>query len=325
MNRVRTFKCGFLALSLAAVAWAQESAQPTAPASPDNPAQTQPVEQAINASLGHVTLVSPGGEPRREFRYAPAVGDTQRLLLTVKTASAATLNGGPFPGQEIPAIRIAIVSEVQFVSPEGDIHVNFRLKDGEVLPAQGVPDHLMQRIEQSLKAINGLGGSVVLDNRGNVKQGALDVPAFASPTIAVAVKNLRAVLEQIIVPLPMEAVGPSATWSRVHQSDANPNKIRLRQTAVYEAVAADDSAVSMKVHLTQSADRQMLGKQAGAEIELVSHQGSGEGHAAVKFRHILPPMSKTRVESRSNLQLNLAGDTQAMAVDFVLEIDAEAR
>jgi len=265
-----------------------------------------------------VELLAPGAEPRQELRLQPKVNTKQITTITTTMDAVGTLSGQPMPSIEIPASVMKMETTITQVEANGDIHSQFSFTDADVTPAPNSLPELVNGLRSAIKGIVGLKGTSIVDNRGQIKAGNIDLPEGSDPIANQLFKQISNSLAQASSPLPQEAVGIGAKW-RV-ASVLNVSGINLSQSTIYELVTLKDNVATFNVSMEQQAQSQKLslpGMPTGATLTLKSLKSQGQGQIVVPLDIAIPARSVIAIRSRNEMNVKPANDEE----DATLETD----
>jgi hypothetical protein len=286
---------------------------PVSAATPVLLTQTNNTSTTPPKASTQVELLAPGAEPRQELRFQPKVNTKQITTITTNMDAVGSLSGQPMPSIKIPASVMKMETTITQVDANGDIHSQFSFTDADVTPAPDSPPEVVNMLRSALKLIVGLKGTSIVDNRGQIKAGNIELPEASDPITNQLFKQISNSLAQASSPLPQEAVGIGAKW-RV-ASQLNVSGINLSQSTIYELVALKDNVATFNVSLEQQAQSQKLslpGMPAGATFTLKSLKSQGQGQIVVPLDMAIPVRSTISVRSQNEMSVKPAnGDEDA--------------
>ncbi|HEY9600447.1 MAG TPA: hypothetical protein V6C85_02475 [Allocoleopsis sp.] len=252
-------------------------------------------------------LLAPGAAPRQELRFQPKANTKQITTITTNMEAVGTLSGQPMPSMKLPTSVIKMETTITQVDANGDIHSQYLFTDADVTPAPDTPPEMVNALRSAIKQIVGLKGTSIVDNRGQIKSGNIDLPEASDPITNQLFKQISNSLAQSSSPLPQEAIGIGAKW-RV-ASQLNVGGINLSQNTIYELVALKDNVATFNVSLEQQAQSQKLnlpGMPAGATFTIKSLKSQGQGQIVVPLDMVIPVRSNISVRSQNQMSVKPA-------------------
>jgi murein DD-endopeptidase MepM/ murein hydrolase activator NlpD len=199
----------------AMVAWVACGNEPApsedapAEATPE-PAAPEPAPVAVEAPVPRtegISLLEPGTRGPAEVRWAPKVGSTERLIVSVRVNRRL----GDKPSALEPRIRLALDTTVA-ASSGGKWRRTFSVAEAAVVAESKVDEAARTALQPFVDALVGHTGHVALDGQGQVEDYAFDVPAPADGAQSALLAAFELGLREHLVIVPAEAVGDGATW-----------------------------------------------------------------------------------------------------------------
>ncbi|MGP1347831.1 MAG: hypothetical protein ACTS3F_14335 [Phycisphaerales bacterium] len=243
-----------------------------------------------------IVLVDPGVSPREPLRRAFEAGAVRSFSLEVVGESHQKFNGVDFPVRRMPGTVMTLRSEVLSVREDGSASVRFVIADAQVRDGAAGADGgdgggegggggersaeaAVARADMA--ALKGaeltyrVSARGVLSDPGVILKGEQEL----SRSARLQLDQFQRTLEQIVVPLPEEAVGIGARW-RV-STPIDLGAIRANRSVEYTLVdRLEGGRMELGFAITVSAPEQELEETnipAGTELELLSLAGTGEG------------------------------------------------
>ena len=297
-----------------------------------------PVTEAPRPS--GVTLESPGDEPRRLLRLAPAPGTTQSVRLSVTTRVEMRIGDRPSPSVAVPGLTMDLLLTVAGpVGPrigdtvEGPVGPStadtvvgtVRLGAARAREAGGSePPELVGLIESSLANLVGSRGTWRRNLHNAGPAFLLEAPAQAPAASRELLTTVNEALVHLSSDLPEEAVGPSASWTVVRDegSGGTITRAHVRETRHVTLVRFDGERVVLDVVLGARQE------DAGAPSIGVERASETGGRGTPTFAPSLPlPVSASfSLEQRSENRMAgaPAGTPAARLVTFT-ELTMETR
>ena len=267
-----------------------------------------------------VTVEDAGAEPREELRFAFSEGDEFRTALTMKIGVEITINGEAAPSQPVPAITIVMAGAIDSVE-DGAATVSFVYDEVAAQPEPGIDAASLASFNAALADLNGLSGSMTIDELGAVSDSDIDTSGITDPTMKTTIESFNSQASTLTVPLPSEAVGVGAVWSA--ELRAVLNGITTDTTNTYTLRSRDGDQYEFDVVQEISAPPgpvDIPGVPPGSEIEIVSYDASNTGSVAGSLTSPLPNESTTAGGGDITMRLTEGGETQDLVQKLTMEI-----
>ncbi len=263
---------------------ASEAADPDATASVEAGSSTS-AEESEGAAV-RIELVDAGSRPRAGFRLSLDEGDSQQatMVMTTEVVQAAD---GQQRRTVTPPIEMGMTLSVTDLADNGDLTATYAYDDVRVRGKGQVADQM----RESLRGFDEIEGWSTLTPTGEHVDGAIDVPDGIDPMTAGLLDNLGSQMEQIVVPLPQEEIGPGARWTV--ETGVDSGGIEITTAAEYTLVERRGSALVIDVALTQTGDPQ----DAAPGVHVDSLDGSGTGRVVIDPHRLAPRSSRSETES----------------------------
>ncbi len=276
-----------------------------------NPAATTPT--AVPAQL---ELLTAGTEPRQELRLKPQANTKQLMTITMNMDIATTFSGRAMPKIKTPANVMKMEILVTQVDANGDIHSKFTYTEGDVIADTSVAPEILESVRSSIKKMVGLSGTLITDNRGQIKTSSITLPEGIDPMTKPFLEQLSTSLEQMSSPMPQEAIGIGAKW-RV-SSKLKIGSINMNQSAVYELVSLKDNVATLNFTVEQQANAQELtlpGIPTGsATISLKTLTSQGQGQMTLPLYSVMPTRSTMSMRSQNEMSIKEQASDKEMII-----------
>ncbi len=247
-----------------------------------------------------ISLRDAGKEPRASLRYRLSVGDKQTIILRL----AFRANNRPRAAAPKTVIMpgIKLVFHIEIVDAElGDrARYRFDLVESALTDVADADPTIVKMAKASLAKAQGLRGSAVVDSRGVIRDGTIEVPTELAPGMKIVIDSIRNSMEQLTTPLPQEDVGVGARWE-VRQTLVQGG-IAVDQTTTFELVASRNGVLEVNGRLEQDASRQDVALEGAEFAELISLQATGESNSRVSLTRLAPLEFESSVQSESNFE-----------------------
>ena len=242
---------------------------------------------ADQAPQNAIVVAETGGEPRQALRYDLAAVTAQTTQMDMDMSLTMGMGGQSFD-QSMPTIRTGVSIVDPSVNGDGNLRMGFRM-DGMSMVDNGTEIDPMMRaqLDAAFSQMNGFGGTMVIDDRGNLVNSEFDLESVA-PALRQQLESTMQTMQQSVIPLPEQPVGVGARWSA--DMSVAMNGMSLSQTASYELTEMGEGYVVIVSTITQSAAQQTISlpDMPGASVELMSYTGSGTGVMNVRLDRAMP-------------------------------------
>jgi hypothetical protein len=255
-------------------------------------------------------MVSAGSEPRRVLRYVATKGTRQQLDIAVDVEVSAGDMGGP-----MPTIVMTLALDVQDVVPTGMklrstvIDASARDRDETRVP-QGA-------LTGPLEMLKGIVLTTTMTPNGRLygtklELGNKQVPESAKSQLAA----LTASFDQLMMPLPDDAVGVGAVWRNSKPLEQNGMKMIAVNSIALTAIEGDK--LSFEIDTQVHGDDQTI-KQDNLSVEMKDVTGMGHGKGTIDLR-TLALTSELATEFRSAMQAGGEGSATPMKMGIITRV-----
>lgn len=280
-----------------------DAAQPAAGTPDTAPSPDTAPEPAPTAPT--ITLLQPGEAPRHRIRYAlPPTPSPTTLPLRLALDFSATSDGQPMK-LPLPPLSLIIAS-----TPKPDA---LTLGVTRVEVGDGAPPHLAE----FLRSLNGLSGERPFSPRGLLPTTTPLFPPPATAALGPLLEGFSQAMEQLIVPLPDEPIGPGARW--LQRLPVTQHGVTFEQLTTWTLVSRADGALSLaytvELRLGDSPERRLSPPQSPLEGTIESVDGRGTGTVMLA----LGATKDDALHLPSPLPLRVTGDH---TLSLALEISA---
>jgi serine/threonine protein kinase len=272
-----------------------------------------------------VVLLSPGAEPRRVLRYAPTPGFEETMSTSVATDEWKTLGEAEPVKTSPPTVSARIRLTVSKAPIAGDISFTWESLEMTLGLPQGTPPAILQALEDLTNSMKGVSGFARQNARGlNVEFGHDSPPPDAAAAQGLVIL-LSEFVEQVSIPLPVEAVGIGARWEVTSARD-HLEGIRITQTVTYELESLGENEARLGMYIAVAGlnqDFEHPDLPAAASTRLTSVHGDGEGSAVIDLDRLTARSLWMTLESRAEVTLKEAEVENAVVVDRKLRIETK--
>ncbi len=312
-------------------ATAASAERPTASTTPAAPAVSSPSPRpsasSAKATRGGPTLevLEPGTEPRKKLRYTFREGQSDELEMTQKMTMSMRLGNDVMP--KTPAPQTRIVMKLAITALENDIATaDFRVTDATLSPSAGAPPGVGAGVDHLLQDLKSYKGTQRVDRRGILLSFDQDTSGISNPQVSQMMNSMEQSMNQMMAPLPEEAIGKGATWRTVTHVDQFG--LKLTQTTLFEVLSIDERGLDMNVVLSQTAPAGKIsapGLPLGMSVDLVSMDSSGKAKMRIDLDRLVP---KSNMDMTVKMKMKVpevagpgTGDQiMAMTMDMVMNI-----
>lgn len=251
------------------------------------------------------------------------------MTMTMNMDVAMTLAGQAMPKIKTPATVMKMEALVTQVDANGDIHSKFTYTDGDVVADPAVAPEILEAVRSGIKKMVGLSGTLITDNRGQIKSSKITLPESVDPLSKNFLEQISNSLNQMSSPVPEEAVGIGAKW-RI-SSQLKMGSINMNQSAVYELVSLKDNVATLNLTMEQQANAQEVtlpGIPTGsANISLKSLTSQGQGQMNLSLDSIMPTRSTMSISSQNEMIVKEAssGKETTIGTQMSMEMNLESQ
>lgn len=272
------------------------------------------------------SVLEAGAEPRQALRFAPQANETQTATMTLQTNVAIAAGGQVLPSVDAPASMMTFESTITQLDDNGDIHYQMYCTGIEVGDSPNAPPEVREVLEAQLNNLVGMGGTFVMDSRGNIKDSNFSLSENADAMTQQIFDQALQSVEQMSTPFPEEAVGLGAQW-QIAQT-LNVNGMELTQNVIYELVSFQDNVATLNVSMEQQAPSQPIappGLPPSATVTLNSMLSEGEGQIILRLDRLMPESGTMSVLSETDMNIFQEGMPEEMPIASTSTIQMEWR
>lgn len=276
-------------------------------------AQPEKPAAAPAASEPTVTLLDPGAKDgRRELRLRPKVGSESSMVMKMRMAMKAEVNGQPLPTAPAPTISMTMGLKVDKVEESGDFHYVGTYSDATPEPDPKIDAAMMESLRKAFSGIKGLGCEVLSSDRGIVRSGKVTAESAAAPLQAL-IDSMNQSLQQMSLPLPKEAVGAGAKWRAT--SAPRVGGFVQKLTCEYSLKEWTPQGAKLEMTVVQSAEPQDMDLPtlpAGTSAKLTSLTGTGKGTSEIAWDGVMPVASSITTNAEIKMSFKTGDESTAM-------------
>jgi len=269
-----------------------------------------PLPQAETPTAGpQLTVLELGQEPRVVLRLSPALGQNQRHEMSTLMKMNATINNQEQPAFPIPTMKFALESAVTHLAENGDATLEVKYVAANLADDVELEEGMAEAMKEVLRSMIGITFKSVVDSRGFAKQASVEIPEGTNPVVRQQIEEVSKSLDQMISPLPAEAVGVGAKWQLV--ANLASGGMKMVQTTTFTITAIDGDAIAVSADVKQTAEPQEIQSPAapGALLRLESFQAIGQGTTRLDLRSLMPAAASVDMQVQVQLSMESFGES----------------
>ena len=267
--------------------------------------------------LVRIALLDSGAAPREPLRYQLRVGDKQIVTLRLRHKATNRLRAAAPTEMIVPAIKLVFHVEVVEAKRGDSVRYRFDLAESALTDLSGADKRLVKTASAMLKTAQGIRGSAVVDSRGIIRDGTIDIPGTVDPSMRVMVDSIRSSMEQLTVPLPAEPVGIGARWEL--SQTLVQGGTAVEQSTIFELKKRDTGAteiVELVGAIEQIGERQDIPLPGFEYAEMLSLTAKGKSNVTVVAARLAPEKSTTSLRSESQFEFAKKGERRQALVSI---------
>ena len=218
----------------------------------------------------NLQMVSAGNEPRKVLRYRIPKGTSQGLELSVDM----NLTAGEMGGQ-LPTIAMSMLVAVEDVAPNGEMKMRTPMVDAV---ARERTDSKINPVALAgpLERLKGIAIESTLQPNGQVSKGQVEGLKQLPDNAAQQLTALTSTLEQVMMPLPNEPVGPGAVWRT--SRDIQQGGMTMTAVNTFSLVSIDGDRLKYTLDTdVHGADQTVRAGSDSVDVKDITGTGGGEG------------------------------------------------
>ena len=267
-----------------------------------------------------ITLISPGAAPRTALRYNVAPTYKGHMDMNMTMGMSMSLPGMGAQSMDIPTMKLGADIGVTSVTPAGDIAFDFAYTGVRLDQTAGVDPTVSSMIAEMDAALKSVRGTGTTTSRGASRGFQIDLSKVNNPQISQMMGSLSSSLDNVLIPLPEEAVGVGARWES--RQAIKSQGFQVFQKTLWELVSFDGKTAKLKATLEQMAPPQPLNSPAmpaGADMSLDKFTGAGTGTLAISL-DALVPTSEVNSQTNMSMSVNAGGSAQQISIGMTLKM-----
>jgi hypothetical protein len=274
------------------------------------PARPAPGAAAAPDDSEHLTLQTPGDEPRREMRYVFHPGIKEHMRTETRMSMSMGIGGRHAPAVTLPPMVMNMLLDPQRVTPEGHLLHHFVVESADVVKDPSNNAKLEQALEKELPKLVGLSGDAETTTRGQTLRMSLAIPPNVSESVSSMLDQMRRSIRELTVAFPAQPVGRGARWNVA--SSVHMNKVDMVRTVTYSLSRLDGDRGTLDFVVALEAPPQDI-EDKGTRMHLESMVGKGQGTVLVDLQHVVPK-SDVDLAIEVTMSLDAEGTKQTVTV-----------
>jgi hypothetical protein len=252
-----------------------------------------------------VELLIVGAQPTQQLKLKPIVGSKQQSSLVWDWQSEVNV-GGQIMAVPLPSIQASIVTQVQKIDPNGDIHYELRYQNiGIKEDAANKPSKLTAIFKQSLESLAGMTATSVISPQGKTKSTKITWPNQPGKKLDKTQQGLLDKFSESVgslsAPLPEFPIGIGARWQQT--APITVNGVTIEQHMVYELTDRRDNVATIQVSIEQSIpESSKSSKPAATGMQFKSLKSKGQGQLVWNLNQPIPSASSLQLKSEAQIQ-----------------------
>jgi hypothetical protein len=246
----------------------------------------------------HLSLVSPGAEPRRQLRYHVPAGSHQRVQISSDISMEILVAGRRIRKMAPPTTEVSF--ELDVAPRPGGYRCTAWITGTASADWERMAPGRGSELRKSLEQLRGHRVSFEVDERGVPGEKSIALPDSLEENRSEAFRVLRSV-DGAVVPFPEEPVGIGASWT-VDMVEPGRSSLAGPVTLTYNLVALRGDQLDVTLGLTLPDEPAPLALEAGVVEGYRSAKSEGVFKIAADLRHLMPEWSgeiANDVEGRS--------------------------
>jgi len=256
-----------------------------------------------------VVVQSPGLEPRQLLRYALGKGGKTTLELAIDTELSAGDLGGA-----MPTVVVTLELGVDDVLPDGRMKLRTTISDAKARDREGAKTTAIAATNV-LEQLKGLVIVATLSPEGRLADARVDAGDKKLPeTVTTQLAALTRSFDHLAMPLPRDAVGPTAKWTSTRRLDLDGMAVTSTSTVDLTSIAGSRVAFAMKTVML-GPDQQIT--RQGLAIDVTNLHGTGSAEGTVDLAKLATAGSFAQ---EFHADMTAAGEKTAVDMTMKLEL-----
>jgi hypothetical protein len=260
-----------------------------------------------------------GDEPRRALRLHPAAGTREILELSMGMRIGMRNGVQDMPAIPVPTTKTRLRAEIDEVV-DGIMKVRHSVDAVEVIPGPDTPPAVLEKVRESVEPLLQYRATMRMDERGAILGGQVELPRDLPAMVHQSMQQMTQSLGQLSAPLPVEAVGPGARWSSIHE--LSQNGMKLRQIGQYTLLSSDGQHAVIEATIAQelldpnvSAPGMM-----GATARVGEFASSGRSTIELDLDRLSPRLVSLTMDLHMTMDVTVLGQAQHVEMDMGIDM-----
>lgn len=300
------------------------AARPTSPgAPPDIPARLELLKKLAKQGIlpkgeadklmrvgaaPKVVLLEKGKEPLAELKYELPTDAKETSTLKMEMSMGMNLGGGRQSQMTMPLVELVIA---QTTAPKreasGDIAVASVFSSIGVIPAAGADERVTAEFTKGLSSLKGMKITQVVTPKGRIRDAKMELAPGAPAQSAALAEQMQRSLDNVMAPLPDEAVGEGARWVVLMRLNGGAD---ILQWTTYRLKSKKGKVMELEALVSQLVASPELVAQ-GPDAAIQSFVSGGTGSTTMDLGHLSPDKGNATVSS----SMSVANKGSAATID----------
>lgn len=277
-----------------------------------------PADAQVRSEGLSIELIDAGEAPRRELRYRPPVGHSERFVLQIVAADMGAVNGRAMISGTQPSLRMAFRLEVTEAEDDwfglvGSVE--------SIDPLDDNPPEMRDLVRRLSQGVVGAEARVAFTSRGLPIGAQVRAPQGAEDGGDVLVRSALRALTEAVIPTPPAPVGLGASWRIERDVDLSGVPSRIEITYTVERI--DEESVELVMRLKQGGDPQRLeemeeGLQEGMTAHLLMIKGEGGGRLRLARGEVYPRWAVHSALTLSEIAMREEGEPDRLMESMLM-------
>lgn len=260
-----------------------------------------------------VVLLDKGKEPLAELKYELPVDAKESSTLTMEMTMGMNLGGGRQSQMAMPLVELVVA---QTTAPkreaDGAISVASLFTSVGVTPGAGADPRAVAEFSKGLDSLKGMKIVQLLTPKGRLREAKMELAPGASPQSAQFAEQMQRSMDQVMTPLPDEAVGENARWIVLIRLNSGAD---ILQWTTYRLKSKKGKLLELEALVSQLiASPELKAQGPGATIQ--SFISGGSGTTLMDLGHLSPDKGTATVTS----SMSVGNQSQSAAIDTQVKI-----
>lgn len=262
-----------------------------------------------------VILLEAGSDPKSEIKYAFKTSTSETTIMTMDMTMRMDMGQGSAPPVPLPQVEMALdMKTAGAAEPNGDMKLSGVVSSVKVnAGASSQEQQVAKAMGDSLAGIKGMNISYFVSPKGRTHGVKVDLPKDAPPQGKMMVDQMQQSFENLMAPLPDEAVGVGAKWVVLTRVASGADII---QWTTYTLRKRDGDKLELEASVSQLAASPKITAGPAGTADVQSFSSSGVGLTYMDVTHVAP--DKGLADVKSSMTFSARG--QGMTIDTTVKI-----